>query len=81
MLKCKSCGQEISLGRKLFHKCERNFVYFGKILKDKADSEKTWNCLSNCSDKKRNIPKASCSLKIVRTKKETICTSAFKQAD
>lgn len=78
MVKCKSCGKEISLGRKLFHKCESNSVYFGQILKDKTTPEKNWNCLSNCNDKKRNVPKASCSLETVRTKKETIRTSAIK---
>jgi hypothetical protein len=43
MIKCPKCGEEYSLGRKIYHSCEGFSMYHGALLcGDRI--ERPWNC-------------------------------------
>lgn len=43
MVKCPKCGEEYSLGRKIYHSCEGHSIYHGAILNEERES-RSWNC-------------------------------------
>lgn len=43
MVKCPGCGIEYSLGRKIFHSCDKNTIYHG-VIWSKDRISRPWNC-------------------------------------
>ncbi|MHA1490399.1 MAG: hypothetical protein ACTSRI_12190 [Promethearchaeota archaeon] len=44
-VKCMSCGEEYSYGRKIYHECENNSIY-NAILFEKNEKKYYWNSFS-----------------------------------
>jgi len=52
MVICPKCGEEYSLGRKIYHSCEGGSIEHGVIFNDDREN-RPWNCLSmDNTDKK-----------------------------
>ncbi|MBD3216310.1 MAG: hypothetical protein GF311_27095 [Candidatus Lokiarchaeota archaeon] len=42
MYKCPMCGEEHSYGKKIFHKCQNNELFFGSLVSEKKNNH-PWN--------------------------------------
>ncbi|MFW9824858.1 MAG: hypothetical protein ACFFE4_18095 [Candidatus Thorarchaeota archaeon] len=43
---CPECGEEYSLGRKIYHHCNGSSIYHGTICSENCE-ERPWNCNTN----------------------------------
>ncbi|MFX0081137.1 MAG: hypothetical protein ACFE94_05230 [Candidatus Hodarchaeota archaeon] len=46
MVKCSKCGEEYSLGRKIYHECKEYSIFHGAVCSERC-IEHPWNCNSN----------------------------------
>jgi hypothetical protein len=46
MVKCSKCGEEYSLGRKIYHECKENSIIHGAICSENC-IDRPWNCNSD----------------------------------
>ncbi|MHA2392270.1 MAG: hypothetical protein ACXAEX_09865 [Promethearchaeota archaeon] len=47
MVICPECGEEYSLGRKIYHSCCNGFSIYHGIIGLKNSEERPWNCNNN----------------------------------
>lgn len=60
MYKCPTCGEEHSYGKKIFHRCQNNELFFGSLV-SKKKNDHPWNAqYESQAIKKYQSPQHDC---------------------
>lgn len=69
MVVCPNCGEEYSLGRKIYHSCKGFSIYHGAICSENCE-DRPWNCSYNEKSNKLKIEMSNNTKDIPENKKK-----------